>query len=258
MKSFFKNNKILIIRLVIPLVSLAGISLWISTQYQRDIFVNMATDFISIIITVFYVDWVMKLYNKNKWSTPDLYIRSECGSLGQGFISDIAEHLGLSNSVFPPLDPKNFSVRSTQLEIIQRAKNLQVEDFDKSLMSFNVNQWLKLDEVIESNHDKADKLLELFLIRTSPTELTSLFEFRRRCSDISGTYSLFKYMIGMPLHKLPPLKDGSQNYYGLIAAKRTSIDLKRALDSAINIIETFGFEAKEPDVDYNVEIAKIW
>lgn len=244
--------------MVIPLVFLAGISFWISTKYQRDIFVNVATDFISIIITVLYVDWVMKLYDENKWNTPDLYIKSECGSLGHGFISDVVENLGLSKSVFPVIDPKNFSLQNTQLEIIQRAKNLKIEDFDKSLMSFNVNQWLKLNEAIRLNHEKADKLLELFFVRTNPTELTSLFEFRKKCSNITDTYSLFKYMLGMPLHKLPPLKDGSQNIYGLIATKRISIDLKQAMDSAINVIETFGFEAKEPDIDYEKEITKIW
>ena len=46
--------------------------------------------------------------------------------------------------------------------------------------------------------------------------------------------------------------------YGLIQSKRTSIDLKRALDSAVNIIETFDYEPHEPEIDYEKEIKKIW
>ena len=61
--------------------------------------------------------------------------------------------------------------------------------------------------LVKSKGEMSNKLLELFLVRLNPDELSIVFEFRRLCSSITGEYSLFMpFVINTPLEKLDERK----------------------------------------------------
>ena len=240
--------------MVIPLIIFATISLFIALkfpEFQHDVFVNLATDLFSIIITVFYVDWIIKQHERERWNTSHLYIQEECGALGFGFISVVVKRLGLFEVIFPVIDIKTFSLKELQklqYEIVERTNKINIEDIIQILSSFDKRQWKKFVEVIEVYNEKSDKLIEKFISKTEPEELAILFEFRRGCSNILTGYEILEIFF--------EAQDSKSNMRTKIYIRMISLDVKRVLDIASNIIDQFGYH-QELYIDYEREIKKL-
>ena len=77
-------------RLFLPLVSLFVISIFIHTQWKADgFFINLSTEVIGILVTVFYVDWIIQQYEKSKWQSADKKINERLIILLNGIITRI-------------------------------------------------------------------------------------------------------------------------------------------------------------------------
>jgi len=62
------EHRTLIIYLTFPLVIASIIALLIARPFSTsDILVNLASDFLIVIITIWYVDWVIRRNEERKW-----------------------------------------------------------------------------------------------------------------------------------------------------------------------------------------------
>lgn len=251
------KNRNLILRLILPLLALAILSMILSYPFTRkDIFINLGTDFIIIIITIWYVNWILNIHEKNKWLGVEEFISSEAGKVAHGFISIIADQLKLSDKIFPSLG--SGSIQQVQTQIIENVKELDQEMIIDSLKRFNALQWNDLMESIEEKIADSSSLLIQFGSRIDPSGVECILKFREAASRIISSYSIFKLFLGVPREMLPKVKGGKPWEFTILATIRTGIDLEYTLARALDIIEIFNYEVSEPDIDYSGETEKEW
>lgn len=128
-------NKFLFWRLLIPLLALSALSLVLATLYSGSldsvsILLNLATDFFMVIITIYYVDVVVKNNEENRWEKANSAIERRIGHQLIIIFDEVCILLG-AGEVVPELGPKLIHTRSTPVTVenlyfIRKMKNKSI------------------------------------------------------------------------------------------------------------------------------------
>jgi hypothetical protein len=80
----------LLFRLVLPLIGLALLTVILAWPLKSvDILTNLLVEIIGILITVLYVDWILRSRENEKWKNADLLIRADYAGWAMRFIAEI-------------------------------------------------------------------------------------------------------------------------------------------------------------------------
>jgi hypothetical protein len=253
---FWSNNRSLILRLILPLAILSAILICLARPASfDDVSLNLATDLITIIITVLYVNWVISQHDKARWSTAEKYIASEAAAVGNAFIRDVAEALKIEDELFPR--PSSLDVREIQASILDRVANLDRFVIEDALAKLTRQRWQDLMAIIDTRRGDSTPIISQFAARMSADQLSSMLAFRRVCSSIVSTYSLFDDFLGVPVPNLPKVKGGRPEEYTVITIIRLGIDFRAAFDASLGILNAFGYVI-EPIPENTEEMKASW
>jgi hypothetical protein len=237
--NFISSRRSLFLWLALPLLLLSVIFLISSNSNPQSILLNIGTDFISIIFTVFYVDWVLKSNENDRWKNARFLITSEVGSFAQGTITSVLEMLDLEKEIIPDGIPT--SPRQLQLHILDQVKNLEISRLELKLDQFDETRWLGFIATIREKQQRSISIFNQFENRMEPEEMEIYLKFRGLFSNIISTYELFHDFLGVPLDNLPNVKGGNSWAYSMISLKNIAFDLQKLLLLAIEVIEEFKY-----------------
>jgi hypothetical protein len=93
-------KELLIRRLFIPLLLASGLSFGIAYLLNKSldyssIFLNLSTDFIMVLITIWYVDRILKRHEEEKWKDIELLIKLKLYELAGSAIESICAPMGI-------------------------------------------------------------------------------------------------------------------------------------------------------------------
>ena len=89
-------TKSLWLRLALPLALLAVAGIWLNTIQPMDgFFLNLATELLGIIVTVAYVDWVLKAHEREVWRGTSTRIEQRLRVLSNSTVSGLRSSLDL-------------------------------------------------------------------------------------------------------------------------------------------------------------------
>jgi hypothetical protein len=253
---FWMNNSSLILRLILPLVILSAILIRISAPVAlKDIALNLATDLITIVVTVLYVDWVIRQHDRVKWSVAKKYIANEAAGIANSFIRDVSEALKIDDEIFPR--PSSLDVREIQSAILERVACLDRFAIEDALAKLSKDRWRELISIVDARRAASTPIISQFAARLDADQLSSILSFRHICSSIAGTYRIFNDFLGVPVPKLPEVKGGRPEEYSVLTIIRLGIDFRAAFDASLEIIRTFDFVI-EPAPDNMEETEASW
>lgn len=257
----WRKYRLLILGLSLPLLTLSALFLVLARPISTsDLLLNIATDFITLIITIWYVDWILKKHEDAKWKGTHKFITSLAGEIAHGAISTIAENCFLSKEIFPRKNPPlhTRSLQDIQQEILENAKKLDRDNLIGHLDKLSVPQWQGLFQSIGKFPNEISTFLSQFGSRLSPSELESILSLRRSIKSATSTYSLFNDFLGVPIESMPKVKDGKPWELAAFATIRFGIELQIILQGAVSVIEVFNYIAEQPEIDWNSEQSKSW
>jgi hypothetical protein len=261
MKKILATNKTLLTRLTLPLLVLTGIALWLSRPFTwADIFLNLATDFITIIITVWYVNWVIRQQESTQWQEAEELIAAEAGRVGHGFINDVAESLKMLDQIGPSKDtPLHLrKLHDVQSEIITNVRRLDRDTIIERLDGLNPAQWQNFAARFRARSTEIGIFLSQFGSRLDPERLETLLELREAINAPIATYELFIRFLGVPLDQLPQVRDGASHNVAISALLRIGIDVWTALQKALDLIATFRYILKEKSLAEEELLRESW
>jgi hypothetical protein len=261
LKTFWTANRTLILGLTLPLLLASGIALWFSRPITvREVFLNLATDFITIVITVWYVDWILNRQEQLRWQNAEKYISAEAGKLGHSLITAIIEGVRLGDQVFPEKDPPlhKRKIQDIQAEILSKVRRLDHDQIIAKLKQLNANQWAGLMAGIQTKTADITLLLSQFGTRLSPEKVEVLLTAREAIGAAQSTYELLHKFLGVPISALPKVKDDKAFEYTVIATIRIGIDLGIILQKSLAIVDTFAYVVQPPNFDYGEAVTKSW
>lgn len=238
-------------------IALASMLLLLASRpiQPRDVYLNLATDLVTIIITVLYVDWVLSQHEHATWFGVDQYIASEAGRAGHAFIASIAEVLKLEDRLYPRYEKQ--SVAEIQQAILQNARSLDRLAIEDSLASLSALGWQHLMTVVGTRRMEISPLISQFGSRMDPPQLEALLAFREVISTILSTYSVFEAFLGVPPQDMPKVKDGKPEEFAILTIIRLGVELKAAFEHAIALVDLFQYKVP-PERDCAEETKISW
>ena len=184
----------LITRLFIPLILLTILILVINKYYEfQGLFINLATELIGIIITVIYVDYIIKKRETEKWKNVDKKVSAALRTFINATISTVRTSFGYGFDIIDyrvqqevEHNPKNINLMFKELirisrEILEPTTLAKVSIFDQK-------NWKAFIEQIQYLYDSDVKLLSIYGSKLTPTQYELLMEIQDLLTRITIPY----------------------------------------------------------------------
>ena len=197
--------------LVLPFVTAAAVSVFVSTRVGepwKGLTVNMAAAFLGSIVTVFYVDVILRRNQEARWARvrSKVFIRLE--RVSNATISSVRSAFGVQPPDALALDPMNLALM--RREILQLAEQtLRPALF--GIEKMNQRDWKILAANLQGSVQEIDRLLTLFWRSLDADYTLLLLQIQENALAILTSYSIFPDIFGVPKESLPRKLDGSSS-----------------------------------------------
>ena len=194
-------------RLALPLVLLSVASLALHHWWDYDGFlVNLATSLLSIIVTVFYVDWVLWKNESQRWSGTDIRISKRLEVFVNAFISGIRSSLNFSHDIMDESVLMTGDNARVHREVLRIAEHVLAPAARTRLGQLDEVGWRSLSRHLQSVWAEADRLLDRFSNRLHPRQIELLLDIQATAQYALTFYQTFPDLAGVPPERLPQTK----------------------------------------------------
>lgn len=202
-------DRVLVRNLLLPLVALfiavLGFHFWLNWS---GFFLNLSAEVIGILITVAYVDYIVRRHEAVKLAPADERIRRRIQQVATAALNRIRSGLGygtevLDWSVLETADAKLFRAEAIRLgrEVLEPSAYLRMESLDRK-------GWATLARHMQDAWQDADKMLQIFGPRLEPRVFALLVDIQDAVYDVLMPYTTFPDVMGVPENELPPNRAG--------------------------------------------------
>ncbi len=226
-------------RLILPLGILTALSLVLAflVPSLNGLFVNLATTFLGILLTVCYVDYILRRHDKERWSATTARIESRVQNLAVVTSQSFRTAFHIDASVIHQAVIDVFNPASVRTEILRVIRQELLPRVDAAVPTLNQKDWADLTGQLERIFRRRDQLIISFGNRLDPEVFALLLKIE---DDITGIWTMvitFFDVIGVPDHELraKPPRDVIADKRGM--EKVLAKDIKQVLESCASILE---------------------
>ncbi len=203
-------DKHILTRLFIPLVILAILSIVLNLFVEfHGFFINLATELIGIILTVMYVDYIIKKRETEKWQNVENKISHALSTLVNATISTVRTAFGYGIDILDYEVERAVMVNPTEninlmhKELMRISKEILEPTALARTSLLDQNGWISFIKGLQYLYESAEKFLTVHGAKLTPKQYELLIEFQEAVSKIMIPYTSFPDIIGVPDDKLP-------------------------------------------------------
>ncbi len=191
-------------RLVLPLVLLFGFALLVNEVWSAGgFFLNLATEVIGILITVSYVEWILKRHERQRWHSTDARITNRLRILLNSTVSSIRNGLGFSPDILDERVLASNDLIAIHNEIIRVAEHVVSPVVYQRVRALDPKGWKSLAAQITNAHNGTLMFFNAFQARMNPDQISNLLDLQETLSNILYFYMVFPDLAGVPENELP-------------------------------------------------------
>jgi hypothetical protein len=197
------HRRSLIVPVVIPLLLLSVVTLAIHRCWDLDgLLVNLSATFLGILVTVAYVDWIIRRHEERSWAESKARIDDRLLRFVNASTSGIRVSLGFPLSVLGPAalsgDP---DMAHEELMRVSR-EVLEPRTLDRITLLSSAG-WAALDKQLSMAWLEADGLLTAFQGKLDPRRYEKLMAAQDALQRARIFYWTFPDLAGVPAEELP-------------------------------------------------------
>lgn len=188
--------KSLWIRLVLPLGILSIATLLLSIYFQKpfdfsSLLINLSTDFFMIIVTVLYVDWVIRSSEEKQWESVQMQITSRIRAWIVDCVAFLFSPIGLFESITGEPPP---STAELQAQVWTDTARRLVEDrhFENKVKEISDEDWDQLIKNLQDVRKEAFRLLDVFGSKISPMQISYIMDIESDITWILNTRNYYR------------------------------------------------------------------
>lgn len=228
-------------KLVIPLVIIAIIFLILAVFIPwRGLFTNLATTFLGILITICYVDFILREHETRRWAQAMTLIKKRIDTFANVCSSQFRTAFKISFNIFDEealdqaLDIDNPS--GIRREMIRVTENIIMPSVVAGVHKLTQEDWIKLVRQLQLTYERGDRLCLAYGNRINPECFSLIMKVQDEINSILGLYSILPDVIGVPDDDLPLKKTGSAKADKRAMEKIISSKIKNILESAVSLL----------------------
>ena len=201
-------TKSLLIRLVLPLISLFTVTFILSRIWpQEEIFINLSTEIIGILITVSYVAWILRRHEKQKWESTDLKISNRLKILLNSTVSSIRSGLDIGVDILPDHLLKSTNLDDMHRDIITISENVIYPMIPQCVRRLDARGWRSLVTQVANAHNGVITFFNAFHSRLRPEQIAIILDLQEALSSSLIFYTITPELADISHSGLPGLKN---------------------------------------------------
>ena len=191
-------------KLALPLALLAAASIWLNSIRSMDgFFLNLATELIGIIVTVAYVDWIIKAHERKSWEGTSSRIADRLRVLSNATTSGIRSSLGYGVDILNDAVMRSGDLKRMNEEVMRIGIHVLQPSLRSRLEALDVKGWKSLAEHLQGTWRETERLLDRFSQHLEPMDLELLLDLQQEIQNSLTFWSTFPDIVGVPDQDLP-------------------------------------------------------
>ena len=191
---------------VIPLATVTVVSLLLHTYWQADgFFLNLATEFIGIVATVWYVDWIIRSHENESWKPLDARIADRLRATLNATVRSIGTPLGVTIDDLP-IDHFSTDVVAIHKQLISHASNELSPSCKARVLRVDAAGWKAFYSQIFHANETVHTFQSTFKDRLTPQQNSDLLDLEEHLASSMMAYTIFPDVMGRPASELPKTK----------------------------------------------------
>lgn len=192
-------SKFLFRKLILPLslAAAASVLLAIFISWQG-LFINLATTLLGSLITVVYIDRVIREHEQELWNKVEAMILQRYARLANQVVLQLREVLQIGPDFFDFSGLHNRDVQLVQLALADAVEGKLPLLFQTHIARLDQAGWKRLVSTLQSLIDEGDKLIGLYGQKLDPQQMQLVLDLQENLSMIIASHSLFPDLLGLP------------------------------------------------------------
>jgi hypothetical protein len=199
--------------LVIPLSAAAVLSMLVSlcvSDPWRSLLVNLAATFLGSIVTVFFVETILRRNEEQRWKKFQGHVGKQVSILANGAASSVRNALAI-----PPPDIRNEEgIMPNPAEMRQMMIAMIEEDLlpaTARLEQMDQEDWRIFARNLYGAMRNCELLLSLFGSKLDAEVAALVLDLHEKAREVMIPYEIFPDLLGVPFEKLKPNRRGQSS-----------------------------------------------
>ena len=205
----------------------------------RGILINFAAAFFGILITVGYVDFVIREHEKSRWHATRKRIDSRIESVATGSATQFRFAYGFGADIYNLDCSVMLDAKKRRAETIRITDNILAPSTPSKIRALDTKKWKWLTKQMQITWQGADRILEVYGGKLKPDLYSMILDLQEKMWMIKSAYDTFPDLIGIPDEVLR--KEGSnaietKNAY-LELIEKDVLDIFRLSTSILKVLD---------------------
>lgn len=216
-------------KLILPLALVAASLLALHYRWDSDgLLINLTTEVVGIVVTVAYVDWVIRRHEANRWHGTNTRIADRLKVYVNAVISGIRTGLGFGPDVMDQAEVMSGDLERAHLEVLRVAEHVLEPASRARVAELDEEGWRRLANHLQSMWAEAERLLDRFPQRLEPRQVELLLDLQTTIISTLVFWRTFPDLAGVPADRLPETKTPPEILQSL-GYDSTAKELRRVL-----------------------------
>lgn len=151
-------------RLILPLGILASVAIWLSPSSEKDgLYTNLATELIGIIVTVAYVDYILRRKDQHDWAPVQRFMMMHMEQLFFATTTAIRSSIGLERDLLPRRYVASSNDSDLLLDVIDDSRDRLRPRVNAQLDAMDGNRWCTTAQKMRTLMQSVDLLFPRYL-----------------------------------------------------------------------------------------------
>lgn len=193
-----------LIQIVLPLIAGTALAILVHLRWPADgFFLNLAAGFIGSLVTVGYIDWILKRHEQERWSEADYRINARLIRLASATITGIRAAFGFGTEVFDRKTLRKGSPEAMRKEVLRVATHILSPAALTRIAALNQKQWQSFVTHLHESATECENLLVRFGHRLEPKLIATLLDLQSHLEAAQTFWRVFPDIAGVPVAELP-------------------------------------------------------
>jgi hypothetical protein len=228
-------NRRFFLQLVVPLTTAVVLSGLVHLRWPADgFFLNLAAGFVGSLVTIGYIDWVLRLHEKAVWSGTDSRINARLSALASGVITGIRSSFGYGTNVFDRDAMATGDVKVMRLEVLRIATHLLAPSAVAKISAMTQEQWPSFAAHLQHSSAQCGLMLDRYGHRLSPALIENLIDLQGQLESAQTYWRLLPDVAGVHPTQMPKMKSSAEEVQKAWS-QLTARDVSRILELSVSL-----------------------
>ena len=197
----------LITQLVLPLAVATAAAIFVHTRWPADgFFMNLAAGFVGSLVTVGYVDWILRRHERDRWRETDSRIASRLSQLAAATITGLRTSFGYGTDIFDTRAMASGDSDLMHSEVLRIASDVLAPTANVRVVALDSAGWKRFATHLQQMSAECGVLMDRFGHRLQPQTIATLLDLQQVLESAQTFWRVFPDVAGVPFSQLPVTK----------------------------------------------------